>query len=321
MIIKFKKMKYFMFLIFFSFLLFKIENYPIKPVIAIYGNSEPENDDEQFINGTYYPMSYVYWLESAGAEVMAIHYWYSYELIDEILQKINGILFLGGGRVFIKEGTWEIKAKYIIEKSLKLEIPFWGTCQGFQLIGTILSDDYTLLKHEFDDKNILHNLVINNDTRKSNMFKLLTPNEFELLSYSNSTIYSHEWGFYPNEYYENKNLEEMTIVTSTSEDYRGSKFINSFEGKKYKFYGVQFHPEKNPYKRRNYNLEQNIESLKVSQKLLFNFVQQARNNKNKFISKINSEGDRAKFDFFNTYNGTKNCVYSEEFCYFYKKEE
>ena len=310
-------MKFLLILIFFSLLLFKIDNYPIKPVIGIYGNSEPENGDEKFINGTYYPLSYIYWLESAGAEVMAIHYWYSYELIDEILQKINGILFLGGGRLLIKEGTWETKAKYIIERSLKLEIPFWGTCQGFQLIATILSDDFTLLKHEFDDINVLHNIDINNNTRKSNMFKLFTPYEFELLSHTNSTIYNHEWGFYPNEYYENKNLEEMTIVTSISEDYRGSKFINTYEGKKNKFYGVQFHPEKNPFKRRNYYVEQNIESLKVSQKLLLNFVHQTRNNKNKF------EGDRAKFDFFNTYNGTKNCVYSkeEEICYFYKKEE
>mgnify|MGYP007104071497 CR=1 FL=1 len=44
-----------------------------KPVIGIYGNSYPENNDT-FINGTYYPLPYVYWLKSAGAEVMAIHY-------------------------------------------------------------------------------------------------------------------------------------------------------------------------------------------------------------------------------------------------------
>ena len=79
-------------------LFLQINNVPIKPVIGIYGNSNPENDDEEFLNGTYYPMSYVYWLESGGAEVMAIHYWYSEEEIKEILNKINGILFLGGGR-------------------------------------------------------------------------------------------------------------------------------------------------------------------------------------------------------------------------------
>ena len=297
-------------------LFLQINNVPIKPVIGIYGNSNPENDDEEFLNGTYYPMSYVYWLESGGAEVMAIHYWYSEEEIKEILNKINGILFLGGGREFKKEGTWELKAKYIIDQSIKMNLPFWGTCQGFQLIGTIISENYTLLKHEFVDKNILHNLEINNSTKKSKMFKLFTPNDIDLLVYTNSTIYNHEWGFYPNEYLDNEKLENMTLVTSIAQDDKKSKFINSFEGINYDFFGVQFHPEKNPFKRNNYFLEDNIESLKVSQKLLFNFVQISRKNGNKF----NNKEEKNKYDFFDTYNGTKNCNYNkdDECCYFYK---
>jgi gamma-glutamyl-gamma-aminobutyrate hydrolase PuuD len=109
-----------------------------KPVIGIYGNSHPENDDEAFLNGTYYPLSYVYWLESMGAEVMAIHYWYPYNVIDEILHKVNGILFLGGSRNILKNGTWELKARYIMEQSLINQLPIWGTCQGFQLIGVLM---------------------------------------------------------------------------------------------------------------------------------------------------------------------------------------
>ena len=312
------------FIILLSFLLLHIYNTPIKPVIGIYGNSYPENEDEKFINGTYYPLSYVYWLESAGAQVMAIHYWYSNEEIDELLQKINGILFLGGSRIIHKEGTWEKKAKYIIEQSLNLGLPLWGTCQGFQLIGVILSDDFTLLKHEFNDTNVLHNLDINDNTKRSDTYKLFKSKDFDILENTNSTIYNHEWGFYPEEFNQNKKLENMTIITSTSFDYnKGSKFINSYEGKKNKLYAVQFHPEKNPFKRKNYYLEDNIESLKVSQKLLFNFVEQTRKNNNKFKSKINNEGDRTKYDFFDTYNGTKICVYNkeDETFYFYKREE
>ena len=107
---------FFILLFFSSMKIFFSKKY--KPVIGIYGNSEPENDDEKFINGTYYPLSYVYWLESMGAEVMAIHYWYPYDVIDEILHKVNGILFLGGSRDIHKNGTWEQKASYIMEQSL-----------------------------------------------------------------------------------------------------------------------------------------------------------------------------------------------------------
>jgi gamma-glutamyl hydrolase len=307
---------YIFLLLLFSLLLLNIENRPIKPIVAIYGNSNPENGDEEFLNGTYYPISYVYWLESFGAEVMAIHYWYSYEEIDEILQKINGILFLGGGRLFLKNATWEKKAKFIIEKSIEYKIPIWGTCLGFELMGIILSDNFTLLKNEFNDVNILHNLQINNNTKRSSMFKLFYPNDYDILEYTNSTIYNHVWGFYPDEFMRDKKLDEITVVTSIAQDKEGNKFINSFEGKNKEFFAVQFHPEKNPFKRINYKLEQNMESLKVSQKLGMNFIQQTRKNKNRF-----NDEDRIKYDFFNTYNGTKNCIYdkSDETFYFYKK--
>ena len=53
-------------------------------------------------------------------------------------------------------------------------MPLWGTCQGFQLIGVILSDDFTLLKHEFNDTNVLHNLDINDNTKRSDTYKLFT---------------------------------------------------------------------------------------------------------------------------------------------------
>ena len=310
-------MKLYIFLILlFSLLLLNIENRPIKPIVAIYGNSNPENGDEEFLNGTYYPISYVYWLESFGAEVMAIHYWYSYEEIDEILQKINGILFLGGGRLFLKNATWEKKAKFIIEQSLEYKLPIWGTCQGFELMGIVLSDNFTLLKNEFNDVNVLHNLEINENTKRSSMFKLFYPNDYDILEYTNSTIYNHVWGFYPDEFMSDKTLDDITVVTSIAQDEEGNKFINSFEGKNEEFFAVQFHPEKNPFKRVNYKLEQNIESLKVSQKLGMNFIQQTKKNKNRF-----NDEDRVKYDFFNTYNGTKNCIFDkrDETFYFYKK--
>ena len=297
------------------------DNY-IKPVIGIYGNSFPENNDT-FVNGTYYPISYVYWLESAGAEVMAIHYWYPLDVIDEILHKVNGILFLGGGRNIYKEGIWEIKAKYIMELSLIYQLPVWGTCQGFQLMGILMSENYTLLRYGFDDENVLHGLEINENTKTSRMYKLFTEKDFDILQYENSTIYNHHYGFYPEEFYKEKRLNELFIVTSISEDKNGLKFIDSFEGKNdsIKFFATQFHPEKDPYKRYEYPVEQNIESLIVSQKLAMSFVDEVRKNKNRFDSYENDEGDRVQFDFFNTVQGTPNCIFENEICYFEKKEE
>ena len=54
-------------------IIFSQFNNEIKSVIGIYGNPYPE-DNDTYINVTYYPISYVVWLESAGAEIMAIDY-------------------------------------------------------------------------------------------------------------------------------------------------------------------------------------------------------------------------------------------------------
>ena len=294
-----------------------------KPVIAIYGNSNPENGDT-YVNGTYYPLSYIYWLESVGAEVMAIHYWYPFDVIDEILNKVNGVLFLGGDRSFHKDGVWEIKAKYIMDQALLIELPIWGTCQGFQLIGVLMSDNYnSLLKNGFTDSNELHGLEITEKAKSSKMFKYFSQKDYNILKNGNSTIYNHRFGFYPEDFYKEEILNELFVVTSISEDIKGLKFIDTFEGKydKIKIYAVQFHPEKNPFKRYGYSVEQNIDSLLVSQKLAMGFIDEAIKNKNRFDSSVNNEGDRAQFDFFNTYQGTPNGYISNDIYYFSKKEE
>ena len=293
-----------------------------KPVIGIYGNSNPENNDT-YINGTYYPLSYIYWLESAGAEVMAIHYWYPNDVIDEILNKVNGVLFLGGGRDIHKDGIWEIKAKYIMDQALLIELPIWGTCQGFQLMGVIMSGNYSLLKNGFTDADVPHGLEITEKAKSSKMFKLFSEKDYDILQYRNSTLYNHQLGFYPEEFYKEERLNELFKVTSISEDTKGLKFIDSFEGKygNIKFFAVQFHPEKNPFKRYGYSVEQSIDSLLVSQKLAMNFIDETRKNQNRFESSANDEGDRAQFDFFNTYQGTPNANLNNDIYYFSKKEE
>ena len=292
---------------------FFIKKISPKPIIGVYGNSNPENNDT-YINGTYYPRSYIMWLESFGAEVMAIHYWYSYDLLDEILAKVSGILFLGGSRDFIKEGIWEQKAKYLMDASLKLKLPLWGTCQGFQLIATLISDNYSLMKYGFDDINSLHNLELVGDGRKSRMFSLFKDKDFELLEKTNSTIYYHNYGFYPAEFEKETKLMNLFNITSISQGYNKIIFVDSYEGKSedINFFAVQFHPEKNPYKRINYNVEPNMESLRVSQLLGMKFVEITRNNKNYF-----DKEDRERFDFFDTYQGKGNAVFNKEDDYYY----
>ena len=66
-----------------------------RPIIGIYGNPYPIEDYEKN-NADVIVGAYVRWLESFGAEVVAIHQWYTTEELDTLLSKINGVLFQGG---------------------------------------------------------------------------------------------------------------------------------------------------------------------------------------------------------------------------------
>ena len=193
------------------------------------------------------------------------------------MNRINGVLFLGGSRDIHKDGVWEKKAKYIIDQSLIIQFPIWATCQGFQLVGLLMSDSLKL-RNGFDDSNVLHGLQITDETKSSRMYKFFTEKDYNILQYGNSTIYNHHYGFYPEEFYNDAKITSYFKVTSISEDKNGLKFINSFEGKNdsIKIFATQFHPEKNPYKRIYYPVKQNIDCLIVSQLLAMSFIDEAR---------------------------------------------
>lgn len=269
----------------------KHKNFPSKkPIIAIYGNPYPETRPE-LTTGNYYPISYVYWLQSFGAEVIAIHQYYSEEKISQILTKINGVLFLGGSTQIVKSKNWFAKAKQIISYSLKNSLPIWGTCQGFQLLGIVLSEDDNFLVNGYDDANTLHPIILTDKGKSSRMYKLFT--NTDLLEKYNSTIYNHEWGITEKSFNDNKNINSKVFISSNSHDKNKKYFIDSFESinEKDKIYAVQYHPEKNPYKRYKYVVPQTMDSLKVSHLLGMFFVDECRKNEQAMDEEFRKEVD------------------------------
>lgn len=72
-------------------------------------------------------------------------------------------------------------------------------------------------------------------------------------------------------------------VISVNDDWNGLEFISSIEHKRYPFYGVQFHPEKNLYEWiRNKNISHSFHAIVASQYFTEFFVNEARKSSHQF---------------------------------------
>lgn len=70
---------------------------------------------------------------------------------------------------------------------------------------------------------------------------------------------------------------------SVNNDWNGLEFISTIEHRRYPFYGVQFHPEKNLYEWvRNKNISHTRHAVKASQYFADFFASEARKNDNHF---------------------------------------
>jgi gamma-glutamyl hydrolase len=66
-----------------------------RPIIGILTNPS-DTKEYPSTDYSYFPASYVKWIESAGGLVVPIQWDSTYDEIDEILSKVNGVLFTGG---------------------------------------------------------------------------------------------------------------------------------------------------------------------------------------------------------------------------------
>ena len=102
------------------------------PVIGIFTR---ENDIFGYsdLSDSYIGVVYTKWLESAGARSIAIHHNSTKEMIDEIFEQVNGVLFPGGAHADDRAGRY----MYELAKAANEDgdrFPIMGMCMGHQWI-------------------------------------------------------------------------------------------------------------------------------------------------------------------------------------------
>ena len=72
----------------------------------------------------------------SGAQVVPIFAYSNTSYLDNILSKINGVLFTGGGTYINIDNLWTQNADHILKFAIEQNrrgnpYPVWGTCLGF----------------------------------------------------------------------------------------------------------------------------------------------------------------------------------------------
>ena len=109
--------------------------YTQPPVIGIMTLPLDENNKHQSSNWTQITTSYIKYVESVGAIAMPIYYNHTYEEIQNLLQKINGVLFTGGGLDFFDSDT-EDDSDYI--RSSKFFDPYTGNYTDYTRVSSYI---------------------------------------------------------------------------------------------------------------------------------------------------------------------------------------
>lgn len=102
---------------------------------------------------------------------------------------------------------------------------------------------------------------------------------------------------------------------SVNNDWNGLEFISTLEHRRYPFYGVQFHPEKNLYEWvRNKNISHTAHAIRASQFFSDFFVNEARKSDNHFKD-AKTEDQHVIYNFPPEFTGAKGSSYEQSYLF------
>ena len=214
-------------------------------------------NDTSFTCMTIY---YSKWIEQSAARSIGITYnMYdtSKDLLDSILDGVNGVLFTGGGLLIEDPSPPEPVAQYMrtLEyimntSAAKFEagvnFPVWGTCMGLQSISIIAGHSKAVVETGAFDSEDISLPVSPRDVANSRLFDQMPDHIYEVLTKDNVTANLHHDGVTPATFLANSGLQKYHLL-GTSFDRKGKEFVAMMEHKEYPIFAVQYHPERPAY--------------------------------------------------------------------------
>ncbi|XP_061402619.1 gamma-glutamyl hydrolase [Musca vetustissima] len=301
--------------------LVNLDNENATPIVGILSQEVSQFVLRNYPNSTfssYIAASYVKFVEGAGGRVVPIWIGKPREYYEDILTKINGVLLPGGATYFNQSNGYADAGRHIYEIAMEINdngtyFPVWGTCLGYELL-VYLSANGTEPRTYCSSSAQPLPLEFKEDFQQSRMFRNASPEVIDILKNYPVTANFHMYCF-TEETFATMKLDTLWRVMSLNHDWDGSEFISSIEHKKYPFYGVQFHPEKNLYEFvQNRNITHTTLAIKASQYFADFFVGETRRNR-QFFKNQTEETEALIYNYAPKYTGAIGSSFMQQYLF------
>ena len=217
----------------------------------------PNTAFSKSLGASFFPASYVKFLESGGARVVPIPYDLPPSPLRALLSQINGALFTGGGVPFFEGGglspyaatAQAIYATVEAAAAAGESWPLWGTCLGHELISVLGARlNSSVLTPGWDSENLTETVAWAPAAAASRLWGGATSPTAAAAAAAFASLpiamNSHSDGVSPSDFAGSAPLSGAFNVLGTGLDRAGRAFVSSMEGKALPIFTTQFHPEK-----------------------------------------------------------------------------
>lgn len=184
--------------------------------------------------------SYVKWLEAVGARVVPIEFDMPESEMTEVVGKLNGVLYPGGGTPYEPGTPYGDASIRIWKAAQETNMPVWATCLGFEQVMFYSGANMTRTNAE----NLLLPLNFTNKAFDEGSLFAGWPTKLrEAVGTRPLTANMHHWGVTTAEF--SRKLQSTWNLLATGTDRNGTEFVAAAQYNGKPFYATQFHPEKN----------------------------------------------------------------------------
>uniref|UniRef100_UPI00358ECE65 gamma-glutamyl hydrolase-like n=1 Tax=Myxine glutinosa TaxID=7769 RepID=UPI00358ECE65 len=235
----------------------------------------------------YIVASYVKFLESAGARVVPIRVNRSEAEYERLFYSINSLL-LPGGCVDLQDSEYARAAKFLYHLAIKANdrgdyFPVWGTCLGFEELLVLVAGHNMLIKSSGTTKVTARPINLTSGATRSRMYQDFPLWLLQAMTTEPLAAFNHICCLPLEIFQKDEKLKKFYRLLSTNKDDNGLEFVSSVEAIEYPFYGVQWHPEKNPYEwKPNYRYPHSHNAVRATFHFAEFIVSEARRNQHSF---------------------------------------